>query len=78
MPLCFILFLQLIPLPPWIIGFITAFLVSVPTTAYVTYIMIDDNTPITPFIENVQRKKAERPAIIVQEEVQRIYVSSYY
>ena len=74
LPLCFILFLQLIPLPSWIVGFITSFLICVPTTAYITYIMVDENTPRTPFIENVQRKEASRPAIIVQEELKRIYV----
>ena len=31
--------------------------------------------PRTPFVENIQTKKAERPAIIVQEELRRIYVS---
>ena len=36
--------------------------------------MVDENTPRTPFIENVQRKEASRPAIIVQEELKRIYV----
>ena len=55
----------------------SAFLVSVPTTAYITYILIDDNMPRTPFIENIQTKKAERPAIIVQEELRRIYVSFF-
>ena len=33
--------------------------------------------PRTPFIENIQTKKAERPAIIVQEELRRIYVSFF-
>ena len=56
----------------------SAFLVSVPTTAYITYILIDDNMPRTPFVENIQTKKAERPAIIVQEELRRIYVSLIY
>ena len=55
----------------------SAFLVSVPTTAYITYILIDDNMPRTPFIENIQTKEAERPAIIVQEELRRIYVSFF-
>ena len=34
--------------------------------------------PRTPFIENIQTKEAERPAIIVQEELRRIYVSFFF
>ena len=46
-----------------------------PTAAYITYNLMDDETPKTPFLENIGRKKAARPAIIVQEELKRVYVS---
>ena len=75
LPFCFLLFLQLLPLPTWITGFVTGILIAVPTAAYVTYSFMDDNSPRTPFVENVERKQATRPAIIVQEELNRIYVS---
>ena len=75
LPLCFLLFFQLLPLPAWVVGFITGILVAVPSAVYVTYTLIDDNAPSTPFVENVHRKKAARPAIIVQEELKRLYVS---
>ena len=39
---------------------------------------MDDETPKTPFLENVGRKKAARPAIIVQEELKRVYVSQIF
>ena len=58
-----------------IVGFLTGILVGVPTAAYITYNLMDDETPKTPFLENISRKKAARPAIIVQEELKRVYVS---
>ena len=39
---------------------------------------MDDETPKTPFLENIGRKKAARPAIIVQEELKRVYVSQIF
>jgi len=72
-PLCILLFFQLMPLPTWIVGFLTGILVGVPTAAYLTYNLMDDETPKTPFLENVGRKKAIRPDIIVQEELKRVY-----
>ena len=59
-------------------GFLTGILVGVPTAAYITYNLMDDETPKTPFLENISRKKAARPAIIVQEELKRVYVSHIY
>ena len=49
-----------------------------PTAAYITYNLMDDETPKTPFLENIGRKKAARPAIIVQEELKRVYVSQIF
>jgi hypothetical protein len=75
LPLCFLLFLQLLPLPSWVVGFTTGILLAIPTAVYGTWSFLDDNTPRTQFIDNVDTKKVERPAIIVQEELHRIYVS---
>jgi hypothetical protein len=61
-----------------IVGFLTGILVGVPTAAYITYNLMDDETPKTPFLENIGRKKAARPAIIVQEELKRVYVSQIF
>ena len=61
-----------------IVGFLTGILVGVPTAAYITYNLMDDETPKTPFLENISRKKAARPAIIVQEELKRVYVSHIF
>ena len=61
-----------------IVGFLTGILVGVPTAAYITYNLMDDETPKTPFLENISRKKAARPAIIVQEELKRVYVSHLF
>ena len=74
-PLCLLLFFQLMPLPSWVVGFFTGILMGVPIAAYVTYTLMDDESASTPFVENVSRKKATRPAIIVQEELKRVYVS---
>lgn len=73
LPLCLLLFFQLLPLPSWCVGFLTGILIGIPTATYVTYTFMDDNMPRTPFMENLHRKKVERPAIIVQEELKRIY-----
>ena len=75
LPLCFLLFLQLLPFPSWVVGFVTGILLAVPIACYATYKFMDDNSPCTPFMENINQKKAVRPAIIVQEELKRIHVS---
>ena len=77
LPVCFLLFLQLLPLPAWVIGFVTGILIGIPTAVYATWSFCSDGTTRTPFIENVQRKEVSRPAIIVQEELKRIYVSRH-
>ena len=74
-PFCFLLFLQLLPLPVWFVGFVTGILISIPTACYATYRFLDDNRPGTAFMENIHQKKSVRPAIIVQEELKRIHVS---
>lgn len=74
LPLCLLFFFQLLPLPSWVIGFLTGILIGIPSAVYATYTLLDDNSPRTPFVENVHRKKAKRPAIIVQEELKRLYV----
>jgi hypothetical protein len=75
LPLCVLLILQILPLPSWIIGFVTGILIAVPTSAYVTYLLFGQSLePMTPFIENVRKKVAKRPAIIVQEELERKFV----
>ena len=75
LPLCILLLLQILPLPSWIIGFVTGILISVPLSAYVTYWMFGDFTePATPFVENLKKKVAKQPAIIVQHELERKFV----
>ena len=75
LPLCCLLLLQISPFPAWVIGFVTGIIMAVPITAYLTYLMFGEYPePLTPFIENVQKKVAKRPAIIVQEELERKFV----
>ena len=75
LPLCVILLLQILPLPSWLIGFVTGILIAVPLSAYVTYLLFGQPLePITPFIEDIKPKVAKRPAIIVQEELERKFV----
>ena len=73
LPVCLLLFLQLLPIPAWIMGFITATLIMGPASAYATYRFLDDNTPSTAFVDNINKKRDVKPAIIVQEELKRIH-----
>ena len=72
-PICLLLFLQLLPIPAWIMGFVTATLVIGPASSYATYCFLDDNTPRTAFVDNINKKRDVKPAIIVQEELKRIH-----
>ena len=76
LPICVILLLQILPFPAWFIGFITGILIAVPTSAYLTYWFFggSDLPAPTPFVDNIQRKVAQRPAIIVQEELERKFI----
>ena len=75
LPICVILLLQILPLPAWLIGFVTGILIAIPISAYVTYLFFGQPLePITPFIEDIKPKVAKRPAIIVQEELERKFV----
>ena len=73
LPVCGLLLLQILPFPAWLIGFVTGVLIGVPGACYVTwYFMKDaDASPVTPFIDNIKQKVAKKPAIIVQEELER-------
>lgn len=53
---------------------------AIPSSIYLTLKFINsiDDSPRTHFVENVQRKKAKRSAIIVQEEIQSKYVSKNF
>ena len=73
LPICLLLFLQLLPIPAWIMGFVTATLVIGPASSYATYCFLDDNTPRTAFVDNINKKRDVKPAIIVQEELKRIH-----
>lgn len=74
-PLCVILIIQILPLPYWVLGFITGLIIAGPSGAYVSLRVLAslDDSPRTTFIENAPRKKAKRSAIIIQEEIQSKY-----
>jgi hypothetical protein len=80
LPLCLVFFIQLLPLPVWFVGFVTGVIVAAPLAVYGMYagFVRDSSGAVgTKFIENVRKKMPKRAAIIVQEELERKYVSLF-
>jgi len=79
LPVCFLLFLQLLPLPTWMVGFITGAIVAAPTAAYAACKAVSgseaEGEGRIKFLERVVKRVPKRKAIIVQEELERKYVS---
>lgn len=77
LPICILVLLQLLPFPSWLIGFITGFLIATPMAIYVMWTQFIEPKlpPRTKFIENVRKRVPKQEAIIVQEELERKYVS---
>ena len=77
LPICALLFIQIFPLPQWVIGFITGTLITGPLVGYVTWSVTKDDGKSgagirqVPFDEKIGQKVAKKPAIIVQEELER-------
>jgi len=76
LPVCGLLLLQIFPFPSWVIGFITGMLIAGPLCAYLTWWFVNEDAKAgaegcTPFIEDIKQKVAKKPAIIVQEELER-------
>ncbi len=76
LPLLLVLLIQLLPLPGWALGFVTGVVVAAPAAVYGMYVgfVKDAAGAGTKFIDNVRKRVPKRPAIIVQEELERKYV----
>lgn len=76
-PVAILAILQILPFPPWIIGFTTGILIGVTVAVLFMWIFCirDSLTSKTKFVDNVKRRIPRRPAIIVQEELARKFVS---
>lgn len=74
-PVAFLSFLQFLPLPYWLTGFITGLVIGVPCTIYIMWVIfIKDDAEPSKFVDNLKKKVPKRPAIIVQEELEREFV----
>ena len=69
LPICALLFIQIFPLPQWVIGFITGTLITGPLVGYVTWSVTKDDGKSgagirqVPFDEKIGQKVAKKPAI---------------
>ena len=76
LPICAIILVQLLPLPSWVLGFLSGIVLSAFVIAFWKFIkFVRDPDFGTRFVENVRKKLPSKPAIIVQEELERQYVS---
>ena len=79
LPVCAVILVQFLPLPSWILGFLSGIVLSAFLIAFWKYFkFVRDPNFGTRFIENVRKKLPNKPAIIVQEELERQYVSFCY
>ena len=70
-----VLSVYILPLPTWLSGFLCGIVIASAVSLYVMWILfIKQNEEGTKFINNLRKKKPKKPAIIVQEELQRKYV----
>ena len=76
LPICAVILVQFLPLPSWVLGFLSGIVLSAFLIAFWKYLkFVRDSDSGTRFIENVRKKLPNKPAIIVQEELEREYVS---
>ena len=75
LPICSVLLIQFLPLPSWLLGFLSGIVLSAFLIAFWKYLSFvrDPDCGGTRFIENVRKKLPAKPAIIVQEELERQY-----
>ena len=76
LPVCAVILVQFLPLPSWALGFLSGIVLSAFLIAFWKFFkFVRDPDFGTKFIENVRKKLPNKPAIIVQEELERQYVS---
>ena len=68
-------------MPAWLVGFLSGMVIGVPAAGIAMWELFVKDTlpPTTTFVENLaERRKPKEEAIIVQEELERKYVSESF